>query len=104
MDSNLELFPPEVAAELDLKPTYSNRGFASFDPIGDTYGSTVTVRESSSAEAPCVWVAFEVPPSFDHPGGIDLAAHLSLAAVTKLRDQLSWMIESHYHVAGSDRR
>jgi hypothetical protein len=82
------------------EPQVSQRGFAQFDPIaaGD---ASVKLYESSSSDEPRVWLKFEQDPSFAAPGGVDVAASLSLENAELLRDQLTWMLTNHYHRIGS---
>jgi hypothetical protein len=59
--------------------THDERGFIVFDTFADTYGSKVTVKESSSAEEYKVWV-------FVEPGqiGVQGAIHLNREGVDQL--------------------
>lgn len=75
-------------------PSYSDRGFAGFDPIVSSYGEKVQVYESSSADSPHVWVRVS--------GGLD-AANLTLDQARQLRDQLDWFLSNHYQLEGVDR-
>jgi len=96
----------EIALGRALKPrkhaiagdaTYSDRGFAHLPSITCSYGSKVKVYESSAAESPHIWVAIESGPQLqDLPG--EAHAHLSLEDAKMLCDQITWMIENHYHM------
>jgi len=59
--------------------TQDERGFIVFDTFADTYGSKVTVKESSSAEENRVWVFVE-PTQIDVKGAI----HLNREGVDRL--------------------
>ena len=83
------------------EPTKTDRGFAVFDPIEDGSSMEVQLRESSSAMDARVWLKISGPPTFDAPGGAEVAAHLDLEAATLLRDQLTWAITNHYHHGGA---
>lgn len=50
---------------------YTPRGFRNYAEFSDSYGSTITVRESSSAERHCVWVFCRKPT------GEEFAPHLN---------------------------
>ena len=93
-----------MAAEPE--PQTSDRGFRHFEPIvgstidaltGDTVPTRQTVRvyESSAAMGPHIWLAVE-DADVTKPG--KGYAHLNLDAATRLRDQLTWMIEHHYQL------
>jgi hypothetical protein len=80
-------------------PTYSDRGFARWEPVSASYGAEINVYESSAAEGPHIWINIaadchlEEPPR-DHPSvpyGIatgSAAAHLSMEQAHELRDKL----------------
>lgn len=45
--------------EISTEPTYSDRGFARWEPVDSTYGAKTSVYESSAAEAPHLWVSID---------------------------------------------
>jgi len=84
----------------DPSRSVTPRGFINFDHFTDSYGATVTVRESSAALAPHVWVFVEGGTTAAEPGtpGIpegrknDGSAHLNVEQATRLRDALDAFI------------
>lgn len=83
----------------NVKFHVTDRGFIQMEPITCTYGSTVGVFESSSAESPHIWLDIKVDPNVlhDQPAGQGIA-HLNFAQARELRDQLHWLIQNHYQV------
>ena len=79
--------------------TVTDRGFQHMDPIPGTYGGEVKVYESSAAESPHVWLntwSFRHPNTQSDP--VEATVHLALADAERLRDQLSYLIRTHYQV------
>lgn len=74
------------------RPTITNRGFAHFEPVQSDSRGSVRVYESSAATQPCIWLN-----AVGYDGG-DATVHLPLGEVVVLRDQLTWLIENHYHI------
>ena len=62
------------------------RGFITYDEFPDSYGTTVTIRESSAASEPKVWIFAE---SAEHEPA---AAHLSVPQAVRVRDALDTFI------------
>lgn len=83
--------------------TYTDRGFKHLDPLVCDYGTQIRVYESSSAEAPHIWLALEQghDPRKSNLAKSEAHAHLPLETAEQLRDQLSWMIDNHYQVEPS---
>jgi hypothetical protein len=91
-------------SDAHLTPTYSGRGFAYWEPIRASYGAQIDVHESSAASEPHIWIDvagdchLDEPPH-PHPGvdaGIakgSAAAHLSIEAAKRFRDQLDAAIK-----------
>lgn len=79
-----------------LRVSTSPRGFRHLPRIDGGYGGTVRCYESSAAFDPHVWVAIELPPSTDHPGGLDEAVHLTAEQAWQLADQLRLLVAEHY--------
>jgi hypothetical protein len=81
--------------------TVSDRGFRHFDEIPSKCGGGVRTYESSAASGPHVWVSIECPEDLNRPLGVftQAVAHLTLDDATRLRDQLTWLIENHYQLA-----
>lgn len=81
----------------------TERGFTNYDEFTDSYGAKVTVRESSAASRPHVWVFVEGGETAAAPGtpGIeagranDGSAHLTTAQAIRLRDALDSYIDEH---------
>ncbi len=92
-----------------MEVTYSNRGFKRFPPITGTHSdTTVAVYESSAAEHASIWVAmdgevwtWDEDRGHTWPSGEkgDMTVHLPLEKAAELRDQLTFLIENHYHLA-----
>lgn len=81
----------------------SDRGFIHFDAVPDTYGGQIRVYESSAAFEPHVWIDIKSQAKLQEvhppPDGITAGTvHLTLEGATKVRDQLTWLIENHYQV------
>ena len=83
--------------------TITPRGFANYDEFTDSYGAKVTVRESSAALEPHVWLFIEGGGTACKPGtpGIpegrtnDGSAHLTVEQAACVRDALSAFIDEH---------
>jgi len=86
------------------EPTYSDRGFAFWEPIKGSYGTSIEVHESSAAMEPHLWVTTRGPCHLtgaprEHPGipfGVadgSLGAHLSMDEARDLRDKLDAAIK-----------
>ena len=81
----------------------THRGFVSYDELTDAYGASITVRESSAASAPHVWLFIEgggtaaAPGTPGIPGGRvnDGSAHLTVAQAVRVRDALDNFIHEH---------
>lgn len=85
---------------------YTERGFADYAaPFYDSYGNIITIRESSAAMAPHVWIfnegnchLDETPtPHIGIPFGIakgSLGTHLNVAQAKRVRDALTEFIDS----------
>lgn len=71
---------------------YNDRGFYDYGggPIPTSYGHTITVRESSSAEGPHVWLFIDTTGAVSKQGD----PHLNLAQAITLREALSQFIDS----------
>lgn len=86
-----------------LTPTQSSRGFATLPDIAAAYGGHATVRESSSAEGPHLWLTVVEPKDLnawatgDRSAGTQEATlHLSADSAWKLKEQLEYALEHHY--------
>ena len=68
------------------------RGFDTYDHLSDSYGASVTIRQSSAASGPHVWLFIEgggtISPS--HPN--DGSAHLDVEQARRVRDALDTFI------------
>mgnify|MGYP000550110497 FL=1 len=81
------------------RPAPGDRGLFDFAEIVDTYGQTVTVRSSSAADRPCVWIFVK-----DRCGGSlvtnaaghvqHISPHLGVREAKLLRDALERFIAS----------
>jgi len=81
------------------EPTYSPRGFKYMDPTPSAYGGHVAVYESSATSGPHLWLAVKETAATRTEGtDTEATAHLTLEAATRLRDQLTYLIENHYQV------
>jgi hypothetical protein len=93
-----ETNPPE-----HLTVVKSDRGFSRLPLIPGDYGGDAQVYESSSAEGPHLWLKVTEPEDLNaHAAGKDTPMkechlHLPLENAAKLRDQLTWLIDNHYH-------
>ncbi len=81
----------------------TDRGFVQFEPVDSTYGGQIRVYESSAALGPHIWIDIKSPAKLQEvtgpPDGMTAGtAHLTLEGATKIRDQLTWIIENHYQV------
>jgi hypothetical protein len=77
------------------EPTYSDRGFAFFEPTLTDYGATIQISESSAASGPHLWLRTEQPPP-EYPGALKEAstsAHMTLKQAEEIRDKLDAAIE-----------
>lgn len=89
-----------------MKHTVTDRGFKHLEPFTCNYGTTVKVYESSSAEAPHIWLRLQqggLRTSGDTSVGgalevSEAVAHLSLEEAKQLRDQLDWLMDNHYQL------
>lgn len=84
-------------------PTMTARGFQHHEPIPSEYGGEVRVYESSAASGPHIWLTATAPENLNDPEGNEVKAplHLTLANATRLRDQLTQLIENHYQVSNT---
>jgi len=74
----------------EITITETEREFHTYDePFNDDHGKILTVRESSSAEGPHVWLCIEPPKQ--HP--TLFSPHLSVKQATALRDRLNAWLE-----------
>lgn len=74
-----------------LIPFVSDRGFQSMPDVVSVYGGA-RIYESSNAAEPCLWVRLE-----ECSGVRGVAAvEFTLEEAAKLRDQLDYLISSHY--------
>jgi len=74
----------------EMSPNRSTtpRGFITYDEFTDSYGASITIRESSNAEGSHVWI-------FAEGGGVrknDGSAHLTVAQAIRVRDALNAFI------------
>lgn len=78
---------------LNSATPYNDRGFLVYGgtAVNTSYGHTVRVQESSSAEGPHVWL-FIGESSLPRMSAMD--PHLSLADAIEIRDRLTQFIES----------
>lgn len=73
--------------------TTDARGFTQFTELTDTYGATVRVKESSSAEASKVWIFVQGGAVNGNNG----AAHLDLEQARQVRDALDeWIRDQEF--------
>lgn len=82
------------------------RGFKHLDPIPGAYGGAVKIYESSAAMHPHIWLSVTEANDInawvrgDQSAGVHEAlSHLRLEDAEVLRDQLTWLIENHYHLS-----
>lgn len=68
------------------------RGFDTYDEFRDSYGAAVTIRQSSAASGPHVWLFIEgggtVSPDRPNEG----SAHLDVEQARRVRDALDTFI------------
>lgn len=76
----------------------SARGFIQGTPIPSSYGGHIRAYESSAASHPHIWLHVECPVDLNNPAGPtkDAIAHLRLEEATRLRDQLTHLIDNHH--------
>ena len=86
----------------DATPSFSDRGFAHFNPVPSEYGGDVRVSESSAASGPHLWLRIVSPVDLNDRYGPqqESVAHLTLENATTLRDQLTYLINHHYQIGG----
>lgn len=77
-----------------VPPKKTERGFGIYDEFTDSYGSTVKVQESSSAEGPHVWIFCQNEKyGRPDPTGVDrskdFTPHLSYEQAKRVRDALN---------------
>lgn len=84
----------------DLGIEHTDRGFLHGSDIPSEYGGCIRAYESSAASGPHLWVHAECPENLNRPEGPVTSAtvHLTLENATRLRDQLTYLIEHHYQV------
>lgn len=84
----------------------SDRGFAQGSDLPSAYGGFIRAYESSAAEHARIWVMVKSPVDMNqwarqqerYTGEWDGAvAHLDLDVAAELRDQLTELIDNHYH-------
>lgn len=73
------------------EPVSTPRGFLTYGggPLPSDYGHTITVRESSAAEGPHVWLFIDATEATSTQGD----PHLTLAQAIALRERLSQFID-----------
>ena len=88
-----------------MSKTYSERGFALYDEVEDTYGHTVRVYESSAASDDFMWLGIDgeaiavegaeikqVGQSTTRVVEVHQAAHLTWESAVRVRDQIDeWL-------------
>lgn len=80
-----------------LRPETSQRGFAQYPPIVDSYQSErVRVYESSAASEPHIWLSIEALVAAADEPAPPRKAHLTLEQATQLAEQINHAIEHHY--------
>ena len=73
--------------------TQDARGFFQYGELTDTYGATVRVKESSSAEESKVWIVTQGGSVNGNNG----AAHLNLEQAKRVRDALEeWIKDQEF--------
>jgi hypothetical protein len=87
-------------SETHLEPEVTGRGFKHLPPIPGAYGGEIRTYESSAASAPHIWIYID--QKFEHLPPQDAVVHLALEDATRFRDQLTWLIDNHYQVEGSE--
>ena len=63
------------------------RGFTTYDQFTDSYGATVTIRQSSAADEPKVWI-FAEGGAVENP-----SPHLTVEQAIRARDALDAFIK-----------
>jgi hypothetical protein len=78
----------------------TDRGLRHYDPIPTDYGHEVRIYESSSAEAPHLWLSVELTPEGGQHGLLpqEATAHLTLDQARAIRDALDAAIDGHYQL------
>lgn len=84
-----------MSSEIEVKKT--ERGFKFIEPIETAYRATVGFGESSSAEAPYIWMWVEqlkprYPGELDQRNG-EVSVHMTIEQAVAIRDRLTKMIE-----------
>jgi hypothetical protein len=82
-----------MAPETTPSRSVTSRGFDTYDEFRDSYGAEVTVRQSSAASGPHVWLFITggAMVSPDHPN--DGSAHLTVEQAKRVRDALDAFIK-----------
>lgn len=82
----------------------SERGFVHGSEIPSGYGGYIKAYESSAARAPHIWVLIESPVDLNVPEGAqqECVVHLSIPNATRLRDELTYLIDSADDVEAFD--
>lgn len=100
-DNSFVLLP--LARPIHIPTTVSDRGFAAAPPIQAAYGGTIELRESSAASGPHLWLDTTEPVDLNgYATGANrtmketTTLHLTAAAARELRDQLDYMLATHY--------
>lgn len=68
---------------------YTERGFADYAKFVDTYGATVTVRQSSAATADRVWVFVRGEGDSDNDGAAHLNKRQAIELVRALQEWIA---------------
>lgn len=79
----------------EINENFSDRGFIHLEEIATDYGAIVRIYESSSAEAPKLWMAAEQPPP-RYSGALEAASvhvHMTIEQAERIRDNLTHMIQ-----------
>lgn len=83
--------PDQGASE--VRWTMTDRGFKHYAPVESARGGSVLVYESSSAEAPHLWLGTD---------NASTTTHLTLEQAEQLRDTLTVAIQRHYQMPQPD--
>lgn len=84
--------------------SYNERGFVATDPIASSYGGTIRVQESSSAEHARVWIFCKSPTDLNQwaqygDEGVadwqDACAHLSLEDAERFANNILEVVRNH---------
>jgi hypothetical protein len=69
-------------------------------PLKSVYGGEVYVSESSSAEAPRIWLRAIAPVNLNDPEGpsVEAPIHLELDDAHRLANQLLYLVANHYQM------